>query len=332
MITHSNRLRTADFAARRAWLLGTITLTVGAFAVTIMLAPAAGERPVRALQWLLFLGSSVHVGATAWFYTVPEVREHMLRHRNRYLIVPLGLIVGSAVLAGLLPESAFTGPLLGYFAWQFFHFQKQNVGMAALAGVSHGAGSTTVMERRAITAAGLAGILGIVANPALLDLRMTNLDWLHPIALAGFAASVLIGILALRKRNRRPAAFVTMYLISLLFFLPVFVFDSPYAAIAGLTLAHGFQYLLIVGLVAGARLPGRSALISLGVLVNLALIVGLALNVTSHLHGEPFPGRMLFGAFLGASMAHFVIDAGLWRLRDEFPRGFLTERLPYLLG
>ena len=30
-------------------------------------------------------------------------------------------------------------------------------------------------------------------------------------------------------------------------------------------------------------------------------------------------------------MAHFVIDAGLWRLRDEFPRTFLRERLPYLL-
>jgi hypothetical protein len=30
-------------------------------------------------------------------------------------------------------------------------------------------------------------------------------------------------------------------------------------------------------------------------------------------------------------MAHFVIDAGLWRLRDEFPRGFMRSRLPYLL-
>jgi hypothetical protein len=30
-------------------------------------------------------------------------------------------------------------------------------------------------------------------------------------------------------------------------------------------------------------------------------------------------------------VAHFVIDAGLWRLRDEFPRRFRTERLPFLL-
>jgi hypothetical protein len=74
--------------------------------------------------------------ATAWFYAVPEVREHMLRHRIRYLFVPIGLIAGTAVLAG----------------------------------VSHGAGSTTILKRRAITAAGIAGIAGIVAKPTLLDL------------------------------------------------------------------------------------------------------------------------------------------------------------------
>lgn len=41
--------------------------------------------------------------------------------------------------------------------------------------------------------------------------------------------------------------------------------------------------------------------------------------------------RSLFGCFLGAVMAHFVIDAGLWRLRDRFPRLFLESRVPYLV-
>jgi hypothetical protein len=26
-----------------------------------------------------------------------------------------------------------------------------------------------------------------------------------------------------------------------------------------------------------------------------------------------------------------VVDAGLWRLRDPFPRAFLSERVPYLV-
>jgi hypothetical protein len=39
----------------------------------------------------------------------------------------------------------------------------------------------------------------------------------------------------------------------------------------------------------------------------------------------------VFGAYLGAVMAHFVVDAGLWRLRDPFPRVFLARRVPYLM-
>ena len=29
-------------------------------------------------------------------------------------------------------------------------------------------------------------------------------------------------------------------------------------------------------------------------------------------------------------MAHFVIDAGLWRMRDPLARAFLTTHLPFL--
>ena len=96
-------------------------------------------------------------------------------------------------------------------------------------------------------------------------------------------------------------------------------------------MAHGYQYLLIVGLVAGASVPGRSSVISLAVLFNVAIFGGLALNAASHLDDGSAGARALYGAALGLVMAHFVIDAGLWRLRDEFPRAFLRERLPYLL-
>jgi hypothetical protein len=36
--------------------------------------------------------------------------------------------------------------------------------------------------------------------------------------------------------------------------------------------------------------------------------------------------------FIGVVMAHFVIDAGLWRMRAKFPREFLQSRLPYLIA
>ena len=117
----------------RAWLWGTAALTAGAFAAAIVLAPPATASPARGLAWLLFLGSSVHVAATAWLYTLADVRAHVLRRPLRYVWIPTGLILGGAVTAALLSPTAMTWLLLPYFSWQFFHFQKQNLGMAALA-------------------------------------------------------------------------------------------------------------------------------------------------------------------------------------------------------
>jgi hypothetical protein len=103
--------------------------------------------------------------------------------------------------------------------------------------------------------------------------------------------------------------------------------------VAGLTIAHGLQYLLLVGLLAGGAPAGAAPSPPVGVvlMVNIALVAGLGLNQAAHLHSAQGIARGVYGAYLGLVMAHFVIDAGLWRLRDEFPRSFLTQRLPYLL-
>lgn len=318
---------------RRTWLIGTILLSSGAFAVAIALAPAGSAGPGRALGALLFLGSSVHVAATGWFFTLPEIRAHARAHRARYVVAPIALVTGTAAVAALVPYVHLQWALLAYFAWQFFHFQKQNLGMAALASVSQGAGSVLRLERLGIIVAGVGGIIGLLCHPELLQLGVEpRLRWLFPGAIVVFIAGVGIGLVALARRADRPAGFVTVYLISLLFFLPVFVFTSPYAAVAGLTVAHGFQYLLIVGLVSAAPRPRRGGLAGLATMATVATLGGAALSQASHLHGSPMPlERALYGAFLGAVMAHFVIDAGLWRLREEFPRRFLTAGVPYLL-
>jgi hypothetical protein len=330
-----------DDPRRRVWLLGTTALTAMAFVVTIAMAPAQGDQPVHALGWLLFVGSSVHVASTGWFYAVPEVRAHMAGHRRRYVAIPVALIAGTTAMAAVIPETAFAWLLFGFFAWQFFHFQKQNLGMAALAGVSSGAGSVTRPERRALVATGLAGTAGLLVHPELLQLTTdARVRYLFPAAAAGFVVAVLVGAGLVARRGREtPLAFIVVYAQALLFFAPVFLFASPYAAVAGLTLAHGCQYLLIVGLVANARSVMRVQLpvsgrriISLLVLVNVALLGGLALNAASHLHDGGPLARAIYGAYLGVVMAHFVIDAGLWRLRDEFPRTFLRDSLPYLLA
>ena len=60
--------------AARAWLAATVALTAAAFTVAVALAPATSAAPDRGLDWVLFIGSSVHVASTGWFYTLPPLR------------------------------------------------------------------------------------------------------------------------------------------------------------------------------------------------------------------------------------------------------------------
>lgn len=318
----------------RFWLGATVTLTLGAFAAAIVLAPPASAPPARGLAWLLFVGSSVHVASTAWLYTVPDVREHARQHAARLILLPVALILGSAAVAAVLSPAIMTCCLLPYYSWQFFHFQKQNLGLAALAASSQRIASLRPAERRAMMTAGYAGIAGLVAHPGLLQLRISpGLGWLYPAAAVVFLWAAATGIAALGRRPAGgvPFRFCVVYLTSLGFFLPVFIFRSPYAAVGGMTIAHGLQYLLLTGLVAAGRRPTAGRAAALAAFGNIALAGGAVLSAASHLHGAAWAGRLVFGAYLGAVMAHFVIDASLWRLRDPFPRAFLAARVPGLV-
>lgn len=323
----------SPLAARRLYLTVIVSVSVVPLVLGVALAPAAKATPSAALTWLIFVGSSVHVGSTAWFYSVREVRAHMRHHPARYFLVPGALVVGSAIGACFLNTRQLAVVLLGFFAWQFFHFQKQNLGVAALAARARQVPGLSPLERRALIVTGIGGIVGLLGHPDLLQIAgARRFDGVFYAGAAIFCGGVLLGLLALSQRARRDAVFLTVYAVSLLFFIPVWLFASPYAAVAGLTIAHGLQYLVLMSLLAGARNAERPVGVSVLILVNLALLLGLALNRMSHLHGHPGATQALFGVFLGLSMSHFVVDAGLWRMRDEFPRAFLTARLPFLLG
>jgi hypothetical protein len=341
----------------QAWLWTTAALTTCSLVTVVALAPPAGATPVSALSWLLFTGSSVHVASTGWLFTLPAVRDYARQHRLRCLWIPLCLIGVTAVVAAAISPAAFQWLLLPYFSWQFYHYQKQNIGMAALAAASGQIRPLSRSERNSLVLAGVATIGALAGDPRLLGLRIRlDVPWLRLAALAVFAVAVVAGLLALATRPpaARPAGFTAVYLISLLFGLPAFVFASPYAAVGGMTVAHGLQYLLLISLIASQNVvpearttngvpearttngvPGagqaRSPRLSrLAVLANIALIGGVLLSTASHLHNSSQAGRLIFGAYLGVVMAHFVIDAGIWRMRDPLARKFVTESVPFL--
>jgi len=318
-----------------AWLWVSALVTLGALALGVLLAPPASESPVRALTWLLFLGSSVHVAATGYLFTFSEVRTHAMEQRGRYLCLPTCCVAVAVVLAGVLTPAQLEWALLPYFCWQFFHFQKQNLGVVALSAGAFATKGPSTTERRALMLAGWAGILGLATRPSLLQLTIeTPFGALHAVAIGLALAAVLggLGSLLARPRDERPLGYCVVYLSSLTFFAPVFLFPSPYAAVAGMTIAHGFQYLVLVGLVARGEPRQSDRTFGIAAFLNIALLGGIALGGASHLHGGPTAGRLLFGVYLGLVMTHFLVDAGLWRLRDPFPRSFLSSRIPYLVA
>jgi hypothetical protein len=299
------------------------------------LAPPATASPVRALTWLLFLGSSVHVAATAFLFTLPGVRAHAMTHPGRYRRAPAVLIVLAALVAVLLRPSQYGWVLLPYFCWQFSHFQKQNIGMVALAAGAFAVNGPGPAERRAVSLAGWAGIVALASRPALLQLDIDpHLGVLYggAAALAVVAACGGLRALLARPRAARPPGYCVVSLTSLGFFAPVFLFHSPYAAVAGMTIAHGVQYLVLVGLMSGGGGPGTDRVVGVAAFVTIALLGGIALSTASHLHGGPAAERAVFGVYLGLVMTHFVVDAGLWRVRLPFPRTLLASRLPYLVA
>ncbi len=321
-----------------------VVITLGAVAVGSLAGPAAGAPPAAPLAWLLFVGSSFHVAATLGMFSFGEVREHARGHPVRYLLVPGALLVGAVASCLLLPAHARALMLLAFFGWQLWHYQKQNLGLAALATASAHLPSLRLVERRCILVSGFGGVFALVANPSVLQL----VAWRPPasVATAAHTLAVLvlgvsIGAATVATVRRWATATTTLaagavYLVAVAFPIPLVLTRSPYAAIGGLTLAHGLQYLLLVGHVVAGPPSHRKAPTELARLLGvLAIVVAAAgvLGAVSHLHdGKDVAARVLFGAYLAGVMTHFVVDAGLWRLREEFPRRWLTQRVPRLLG
>ena len=321
-------------AAAKVWFCASVGLTCGALATCVVLAPKSGASPDMGLAWLLFLGSSVHVASTGWLFTNTNVRRYAREKRGRYVWAPLGLVATGLIVSVVATPHLMSWAVLLVLAWQLHHFQKQNIGQVALTGVSLGLAPLRRGERTAICTTGAAGIAAVCAHPALLQLslRPPLAGAAVLLATALFLLGVAGGALVLTRRLRsdRSPKFCLMYGLALLFPLPIFVFGSPYAAVAGMTLAHGLQYLLLMGLVAAAGEP-RERMSGVAALCTLAALGGVVLNLMSHLHGDGLPLRPLFGVYLGLLATHFVVDAGIWRLREPFVRAFLSQRIGYLV-
>jgi hypothetical protein len=321
-------------------MMGSIGITVGVSVLVVALAQTRSTAANELLGGLIVFGYAGHVASTAWLARFPEVRS-MTRHRSVHLVViPALLIVVVCGAACLVTSWSRSWLLLGFFVWQFHHFQKQNLGLATMNARAVGVPVLGRVERRAILLAGASGIAALVAHPTLLDLRPDyRLGWMFPFAGIVWIGSVLTGLVAISRRHQtaRPTSLLLCYASGLLFFGPVFAFRSPYEAVAPLVIAHGIQYLWLLGTMAVDLNPSKPAapfgqrIWPLATLGCVVLVGGLILSLLSGLHGARSDGvKLLYGLYLGIVMTHFVVDATIWRGRDQWSQRFLSTRIPFI--
>jgi len=106
------------------------------------------------------------------------------------------------------------------------------------------------------------------------------------------------------------------------FYLPALLVTNIDYAFWSYAIAHGLQYLLMVGIVS-AGAPRRW--LSLPVFVAGAILGGWAMK---HMLGNH--ALLLCGIFL--TWVHFVLDAKLWRMSEPAARQFLRQRFRFIFN
>ncbi len=283
---------------------------------------------------LNFVGANFHVAATGWFYTDPVMRSHFRSNPARYLIAPCLLIAGGAALFQFGDASLRGTLLVLFFCWQLWHYQKQNVGLLSFIAAGTDGVPLSIWERRTLALAAFAGMLGFFSlNTVGLPDLSSEFARLHRLGAAAYVLPPLALCVAVAKTptlrtNRLRLAYL---LFGASFFLPTFLFDDQRSATMGYAITHGLQYLVFMGFVSVGR---PHPLASLVMLLGMATLGAMALNaaiLVPDLSGFPY-GFVIYGAFIGAVAAHFVLDAGIWRLREPFQRGYMREKFHFIFN
>lgn len=307
---------------RSRFTAGLAIATVGPLVLAPILAPSSGNGTSQFLGILIVVAYAGHVAVTGWLWTVPDVRRSVRSRPLRLVGLPIALVTLAAALALGLPGPTLRVLLLGFFAWQFSHFQHQNLGLVKKIATAWSAEPIGMTERWLVMIAGWCGIGALLAEPSLLGLStLPRTGAVVHIAALAFASCMVAAIIITLKRQR-PVPVTAAYLISIFFMIPVFIFHSAQAAVTGMVVAHGLQYLWAVRWRSRqARMAeGRSAWqATVGVIAG-AVLGGLVLETMSELHStQEWLLRVLYGAYLGVVMAHFAVDGILWRRPIQRP-------------
>lgn len=268
-----------------------------------------------------------HVGTTAMCYIDRDYRP-IIAAKPWPLI--WGLLIAPLVVLGLFLATPVTALIAftSFVLWQTYHYQRQNYGLAALAGAANRIAMPPGLSRAMI----LAGIGGGLSQFRILPLfptpvqdLATSLVWAIPYTmglayLVYAAALVQFAVVIARTPQIRRSPLVLLFATTGTFFmLPALLADNVLLTVWAAAVAHATQYIIMVAAV--ARRSAHTIVLpiaTVGMVIAHYFLCILLLGTA-----------WLWPLFFGLTVFHFLADAEFWRLRSPLTGALVRERLAY---
>jgi hypothetical protein len=335
----STLILSRDLQFNRKLFIGLIlAVTIIPIIILPAVVPAKASNITTLVQLMLlieFFASDAHVASTLFFYSDPKVRGFFATRKSRYIYIPIILCIVSTFAFAIFPDIITSHILLGYLIWQTYHFQRQNHGILSFFCAATESGRVSHLERTILNLGLLSGICGMFRVSAGTQVEVIkpyiDLFYLSGINLMMVVGALIIIAVVTQAELRQNRLRLLCVMLGGLFYLPTFLFFEPTAAILGYAYAHGFQYLVFMYFVADSEHHKNHSgrMISL---IGCAVLGGLFLSLAGALGQFGWAGKAAMGARLGMIMAHFVIDADVWKLKEPFQRGYLGAAFDFIFS
>jgi hypothetical protein len=281
--------------------------------------------------FLSAVGNS-HICLTTFFYLDGHVRSVLLRHRFRFFVAPLLVLLIVPGLHVLLGKAYLNYLNLVFTGWLLWHFSRQNWGVLCFTSYATRTAAPSRTEKWIIQWSAVGAILGIVYRFTPNTVLQGQEDRIRDLGFAIMLISqvLLIYVLLTRKQLRASLYRVAMLVLTGVFFLPVFILRSWEFGVTGFGAAHAAQYFVFMYFV-GTSDDGQDRhrrFLSLAGAFFLTLMVLWAVQDVQF-WGE---ASFIYGLAMALTVVHFVIDAGVWRLSESDQRAYVRSQFPFLFA
>lgn len=334
----------------RSFLLFMALATLGPIALATAHLNLQGGFSLAGNALRLFeLLAAPHVFTT--LYLLVDMRElaGVPRPFWTLLAVPLGLMAVTAAVLLASPLWMVTAFMLFYTFLGMWHFGRQNFGVVAFATRIAHRRPLDRFERNALNAGNVAGLLAgyhifapvlFTLKPQTWPLDLAGIDpvfsllWYGGIAIYAVLIPLTVYRIATQWTRYEPLS-LAILLGCIFFFLPTYLSTDPLIALVSWAVAHGLQYVLILGFHAAGRASDRRGLRALWpLLLFTGVVIGgvVVWRVSGRLQmdGDDTEVRLAVAGVVALTLAHYWVERYLWKFSSPERRAWLEQSFRFL--